>query len=93
MGEIVRDQEEMEIDLLELAGVLWRKVWVIIICFIIGAVMQYQNRPMRTNCQHWSVMFSYFIIFLAITSVKKIFPSSVNFFLESFNQIFVTWFE
>ena len=39
MGEIVRDQEEMEIDLLELAGVLWRKVWVIIICFIIGAVM------------------------------------------------------
>lgn len=35
----IRDTEDVEIDLLELAGVLWRKVWAIVMCLIIGAVI------------------------------------------------------
>lgn len=29
--------DELEIDLLEIAKVLWKKVWIIILCFLIGA--------------------------------------------------------
>lgn len=35
----IRDTEDVEIDLLELAGVLWRKVWAIVMCMVIGAVI------------------------------------------------------
>lgn len=35
----IRDTEDVEIDLLELAGVLWRKVWAIVMCLVIGAVI------------------------------------------------------
>ena len=31
------EREEMEIDLLEIARLLWRKAWVILLCLIIGA--------------------------------------------------------
>lgn len=30
-------QEEMEIDLLEIARLLWRKAWIIILCLVVGA--------------------------------------------------------
>ncbi len=33
-----QNDESMEIDLLEIIGVLWKKVWIIILCFCIGAV-------------------------------------------------------
>lgn len=39
MNENMRQNDDMEIDLLELAGVLWRKAWAIILCFIIGALI------------------------------------------------------
>lgn len=39
MEERVRDTEDMQIDLLELAGVLWRKAWAIVLCFVVGAVL------------------------------------------------------
>lgn len=31
------EREEMEIDLLEIARLLWHKAWVILLCLIIGA--------------------------------------------------------
>lgn len=37
MQEQLENKDEIEIDLLELAQVLWRKAWLIILCFIIGA--------------------------------------------------------
>ena len=39
MEERIRETEEMQIDLLEIAGVLWQKVWAIIACLLIGAVL------------------------------------------------------
>lgn len=39
MEERIRETEEIEIDLLELAGVLWQKAWAIITCLLIGAVL------------------------------------------------------
>lgn len=38
MDEQLRD-DEIEIDLLEIFHVLWRKAWLIILCFIVGAVV------------------------------------------------------
>lgn len=32
-----QNDESMEIDLLEIIGALWKKVWIIILCFCIGA--------------------------------------------------------
>lgn len=39
MGEQIErnKQEEMEIDLLEIARLLWRKAWIIILCLVVGA--------------------------------------------------------
>lgn len=39
MGEQIErnKQEEMEIDLLEIARLLWRKAWIIILCLVAGA--------------------------------------------------------
>lgn len=39
MGEQMErnKQEEMEIDLLEIARLLWRKAWIIILCLVVGA--------------------------------------------------------
>lgn len=37
MEEYIREEEDVEIDLLELASILWRKLWVIILCLILGA--------------------------------------------------------
>lgn len=39
MEEKIRNTEDMQIDLLELAGVLWRKLWAIVACLVIGAVL------------------------------------------------------
>lgn len=39
MEEKIRNTEDMQIDLLELAGVLWRKFWAIVACLVIGAVL------------------------------------------------------
>ena len=39
MEEKIRNTEDMQIDLLELAGVLWRKFWAIVVCLVIGAVL------------------------------------------------------
>lgn len=39
MEERIKENEEMQIDLLEIAGVLWQKVWAIIACLLIGAVL------------------------------------------------------
>lgn len=39
MEEKIRNTEDMQIDLLELAGVLWRKLWAIVVCLVIGAVL------------------------------------------------------
>lgn len=39
MEERLRDTEDMQIDLLELVGVLWRKAWAIVLCFVLGAVL------------------------------------------------------
>lgn len=38
MSEVKRNRNDSEIDLLEMAQLLWSKAWIIIICFIIGAV-------------------------------------------------------
>lgn len=37
MQEQVRNQEEMEIDLKEIMYILWKKLWVILLCAVIGA--------------------------------------------------------
>ena len=37
--EFVEDNDEVEIDLVELFHVLMKKIWLIIICFILGAVI------------------------------------------------------
>ena len=39
MGEQMErnKQEEMEIDLVEIASLLWRKAWIIILCLAVGA--------------------------------------------------------
>ncbi|MFR3391516.1 MAG: Wzz/FepE/Etk N-terminal domain-containing protein [[Clostridium] scindens] len=39
MEEMRRENEEMEIDLLEIAHLLWRKAWAILLCLIIGAAL------------------------------------------------------
>ena len=39
MEEKIRNTEDMQIDLLELAGALWRKLWAIVACLVIGAVL------------------------------------------------------
>ena len=36
MEEMRRENEEVEIDLLEIAHLLWRKAWAILLCLIIG---------------------------------------------------------
>lgn len=37
MQERFENNEELEIDLLELCRVLWGKIWILILCFVIGA--------------------------------------------------------
>lgn len=39
MEERVREPENGKIDLIEIALVLWNKIWTIIACFVIGAVL------------------------------------------------------
>lgn len=39
MEEMRRENEEVEIDLLEIAHLLWRKAWAILLCLIIGAAL------------------------------------------------------
>lgn len=39
MEERVKDTEMGEIDLLEVANVIWQKIWAVIMCFVIGAVL------------------------------------------------------
>ena len=39
MEERIKDTEMGEIDLLEVANVIWQKIWAVIMCFVIGAVL------------------------------------------------------
>lgn len=39
MEENARRIDDAEIDLLEIAHVLWQKIWAIILCFVVGAVL------------------------------------------------------
>lgn len=39
MEENARKIDDAEIDLLEIAYVLWQKIWAIILCFVVGAVL------------------------------------------------------
>lgn len=39
MEENARKIDDAEIDLLEIAHVLWQKIWAIILCFVVGAVL------------------------------------------------------
>lgn len=39
MEERIKDTEMGQIDLLEVANVIWQKIWAVIMCFIIGAVL------------------------------------------------------
>ena len=36
-----RTDDEQEIDLLELAGVIWKKIWIVAIGFIVGAILTF----------------------------------------------------
>ena len=52
MGEQIErnKQEEMEIDLLEIARLLWRKAWIIILCLVAGAgTVSYTHLTLPTN--------------------------------------------
>lgn len=39
MEERIKDTEMGQIDLLEVANVIWQKIWAVIMCFVIGAVL------------------------------------------------------
>lgn len=39
MEERIKDAEMGQIDLLEVANVIWQKIWAVIMCFVIGAVL------------------------------------------------------
>lgn len=39
MEERIKDTEIGQIDLLEVANVIWQKIWAVIMCFVIGAVL------------------------------------------------------
>lgn len=39
MEERIKDTEMGQIDLLEVANVIWQKIWTVIMCFVIGAVL------------------------------------------------------
>lgn len=39
MEERIKDTEMGQIDLLDIANVIWQKIWAVIMCFVIGAVL------------------------------------------------------
>ena len=39
MEERIKDTEMGQIDLLEVANLIWQKIWAVIMCFVIGAVL------------------------------------------------------
>lgn len=39
MEERIKDTEMGQIDLFEVANVIWQKIWAVIMCFVIGAVL------------------------------------------------------
>lgn len=39
MEERIKDTEMGQIDLLEVANVIWQKIWAVIMCFVMGAVL------------------------------------------------------
>lgn len=41
MDEMIRDNDEIEIDLMEIFRLLLRKAWMIILCLIVGAVLMF----------------------------------------------------
>lgn len=61
MEENAKRIDDAEIDLLEIAHVLWQKIWAIILCFVVGAVLAGGYTKMMITPQYTATSMIYIL--------------------------------